>query len=145
MTVDDGATKDALDAWVSRAKAAGIAANMEVAMEIRDVAKEIVHKRSGALAASIEASADGDDALVGPTGSAASKNGPYGRFIEMGGPRTAHNDSGYMWWPTGVWTNHAHHQEMGPLPYLKPAADLVAKGGGAARIYYKHWLAAQQG
>jgi phage gpG-like protein len=121
-----------------------VAANLEVAERIGGDAKAIVAKRTGALAASIEASSDGDDALVGPTGSARSKNGPYGRFHELGGVHDAHNPSGYMWWPTGVWSHHAAHQVKVPHPFLKPAVDAVVEGGTASRIYYEHWLKAQQ-
>jgi phage gpG-like protein len=118
---------------------------MEVAEKIGALARSIVTKDTGALAASIEASFDGDDALVGPTGSARSKNGPYGRFHELGGVHDAHNKSGYMWWPTGVWSHHAAHQVKGPHPFLKPAAEMVVEGGSASRTYYEHWLKAQQG
>jgi hypothetical protein len=117
---------------------------MVVAEEIGNVARSIVSKQTGALAASITASRDGDDALVGPTGSARSKNGPYGRFHELGGVHDAHNPSGLMWWPTGSWQFHAAHQVKGPHPFLKPAVDLV-EAGPAKHIYYDHWLAAQGG
>lgn len=96
------------------------------------------------LAASINASHDGDDALVGPTSSAASFNGPYGRAVELGGMRTAHNPSGRMWWPTGEWSHSAVSNMMPSQPYLKPAADIV-EGTTSHRIYYDHWLRAQQG
>ena len=88
---------------------------------------------------SIQANADGDDALVGPTDLARSSNGPYGRAAELGGMREAHNPSGYMWWPTGVWTNHAAANMMPSQPYLKPAVDKVVGGGRAERIYEDHW------
>lgn len=117
---------------------------MEVAKDIQASARAIVSKRTGALAASIDASYEGDDALVGPTGSAASKNGPYGRFHELGGVHDAHNKSGYMWWPTGVWSHHAAHQVKAPHPFLKPAAQEIADSGAASRIYYDAWLRAQQ-
>ena len=87
---------------------------------------------------------DGPDALVGPTGSARSDNGPYGRFHELGGVHDAHNHTGLMWWPTNVWSHHAAHQVKRPHPFLKPAVEQIVEGGGASRIYYEHWLAAQQ-
>jgi phage gpG-like protein len=121
-----------------------VAANLEVARDIGNRARSIVAKDTGALAASIDASMDGEDALVGPTGSARSKNGPYGRFHELGGVHDAHNPSGYMWWPTGVWSNHAAHQVKRPHPFLKPAVEAIVESGGANRIYYEHWLIAQR-
>lgn len=117
---------------------------MDVAEDVGSLARGIVAKRTGALAASIDTSRDGDDALVGPTGSARSDNGPYGRFHELGGVHDAHNPSGYMWWPTGVWTNHAAHQVKGPHPFMKPALSGVADSGYANHVYYDHWLTAQQ-
>jgi hypothetical protein len=131
-------------AWLAAAQAEGVLANMDGAEMIGSLAQGIVAKRTGALAGSIEASPDGDDALVGPTGSARSKNGPYGRFHELGGVHDAHNPSGYMWWPTGVWTFHAAHQVKGPHPYLKPAVDLAEGTGELGRVYYDAWLKAQQ-
>ena len=101
-------------------------------------------KRTGVLAASIVASMEGDDALVGPTGGW-SKNGPYGRAVELGGMRAAHNPSGQMWWPTGVWSQHAAANMMPSEPYLKPAYEAVVRGGSLERIYYDHWLKAQEG
>jgi len=118
---------------------------MEVAKDIQAAARQIVPKRTGALMAAIDASYDGDDALVGPTGAARSKNGPYGRAVELGGMREAHNSSGYMWWPTGVWSDHAARNMMPSQPYLKPAAQEIADSGAAERIYYDAWLKAQQG
>jgi hypothetical protein len=118
---------------------------MDVAVEIQALARTFVPKRTGALMAAIDASRDGDDALVGPTGAARSSNGPYGRAVELGGMREAHNPSGYMWWPTGVWSNHAAANMMPSQPYLKPAVKEVAEGGAAERIYYDHWLKAQGG
>jgi hypothetical protein len=95
------------------------------------------------LMASIDASEDGDDALVGPTGSARSYNGPYGRAVELGGMRTAHNSSGRMWWPDGVWSHSAVSNMMPSQPYLAPAVEETS--AGRERIYYDHWLRAQQG
>lgn len=117
---------------------------MEVAKDIQATARVLVSKRTGALAASIDTSFDGDDALVGPTGSARSKNGPYGRFHELGGVHDAHNRTGYMWWPTGIWSHHAAHQVKAPHPYLKPAVEETVHSGDAERIYRDRWLAAQQ-
>jgi hypothetical protein len=120
-----------------------VAANLEVAEKIGALAAANCPKRSGATAASIVASLEGEDALVGPTGGW-SKNGPYGRAVELGGMRAAHNPSGYMWWPTGVWSHHAAANMMPSQPYLKPAAEEVVGSGDAERTYYEHWLKAQQ-
>jgi hypothetical protein len=118
---------------------------MEVAKNIQATARAIVPKRTGRLMAAIETSAEGADALVGPTGAARSKNGPYGRAVELGGWREAHNPSGYMWWPTGVWSDRARANMMPAQPYLKPAAEEVEGSGEMERLYYEHWLKAQQG
>lgn len=116
---------------------------MEAAKDIQAMARMLVPKRTGALMAAIDASEDGDDALVGPTGAARSINGPYGRAVELGGWREAHNPSGYMWWPTGVWTDRARANMMPSQPYLAPA--VAETEPGRKRIYYDHWLRAQQG
>lgn len=144
MSVDDARFQAALDRWIVTAHHEGVAANMEVAKDIQAAARTIVSKRTGALAESVDASYDGDDALVGPTGSARSKNGPYGRFHELGGVHDAHNRTGLMWWPTGVWKYHAAHQVKVPHPFLKPAVEVIVNSGDASRIYYERWLAAQQ-
>jgi hypothetical protein len=115
---------------------------MEAAKDIQAKARELVPKRTGRLMAAIDASRDGDDALVGPTGAAASENGPYGRAVELGGWREAHNPSGYMWWPTGIWSEHAAANMMPSQPYLAPAVEETS--GSRERIYYEHWLRAQQ-
>lgn len=129
--------------WLAASEREGMAANMEVAHEIQAGARGIVSKRTGRLAGAIDASYDGTDALTGPTDAASSKNGPYGRFHELGGVHDAHNASGYMWWPTGVWSNHAAHQVKAAHPYMKPAYEAVVGGGSADRIYYDAWLRAQ--
>jgi hypothetical protein len=131
--------------WLAAAHAEGVKANLEVAKDIQAMARILVPKRTGALAAAIDASSDGDDALVGPTGAARSKNGPYGRAVELGGMRSAHNPSGYMWWmgADGI-LRRARSNMMPSQPYLKPAAELIESGGAAKRIYYDAWLKAQQ-
>jgi hypothetical protein len=43
-------------------------------------------------------------AHAGPGASAASYNGPYGRFLEFGGVHVAHNRTGFMhWFEDGAW------------------------------------------
>ena len=112
---------------------------MEVAKDIQAEARLRVPKRTGRLMASIETSADGDDALVGPTDAAASFNGPYGRAVELGGMRAAHNPSGRMWWHEGGSWHSAVANMMPSQPYLKPAAEEIARSGAAQRIYEDHW------
>ncbi len=120
----------------------GVRANMDAAKDIQAAARTLVPKRTGLLMSAIETDSEGDDALVGPTAAAASPNGPYGRAVELGGWREAHNPSGYMWWPTGVWSEHAAGNMMPSQPYLAPAVE--ATDGSRKRIYYDHWLRAQQ-
>lgn len=99
---------------------------------------------SGALAASVLAQHDGPDAVVGPTALASSKNGPYGRFLELGGDHVAHNGSGYMhWFEDGHWEK-AKVLHKGERPYLKPAVDDAVHSGAILKIYYDRWLIAQQ-
>jgi hypothetical protein len=99
---------------------------------------------SGQLAASVQAEHDGDDAIVGPTGLARSKNGPIGRFLELGGTHAAHNPSGEMhWYENGNW-HHAGAVTKGSRPFLKPATDDAIESGAIHQIYYDHWLIAQQ-
>ena len=99
---------------------------------------------SGALAASMHASHDGDDALVGPTAAASSKNGPYGRFLELGGEHSAHNSSGEMhWYEDGQWWHRAAIRK-GPRPYLMPATEDKIHDGSVYQAYYDRWLIAQQ-
>jgi hypothetical protein len=112
---------------------------MEVAKDIQADARRLAPKRTGALAASIDAQADGDDALVGPTDAARSFNGPYGRAAELGGMRYAHNPSGRMWWHDGGSWHSAAANMMPSQPYLKPAVDLAVSSGRAERIYADHW------
>lgn len=88
---------------------------------------------------------DGPDAVVGPTAAARSKNGPYGRFLELGGTHEAHSGAGgYMhWFEDGTW-NKAKTLRKTERPYLKPAVDGAVHSGAILQIYYDHWLAAQQ-
>lgn len=112
---------------------------MELAKDIQADARKIVPKRTGMLMASIEASEDGDDALVGPTDSARSFNGPYGRAVEMGGMRFAHNPSGRMWWQSGGVWHSAESNMMPSQPYMKDAVDKAIASGHAERVYEDHW------
>jgi hypothetical protein len=112
---------------------------MELAKDIQADARAIVPKRTGMLMASIEASSEGDDALVGPTTAASSFNGPYGRAVELGGMRHAHNPSGRMWWQSGGSWHSAESNMMPSQPYMKPAVDKAVRSGHAERVYEDHW------
>jgi len=151
-----------MDEWLAAAHAEGVMANLEAAQDIQDRAKRLLtrishapHTRTpaplgapparitGTLAASILAEHDGDDALVGPTRAASSKNGPYGRFLEMGGVHAAHNPRGYMsWYEDGAWHRMREVEKAG-RPYLEPATDDAIQSGAITRIYFDRWLIAQ--
>lgn len=98
---------------------------------------------TGDLAGAIQAEHDGDDAIVGPTAAASSRNGPYGRFLELGGEHIAHSPAGMAWFEEGTW-HGAHRLTKGPRPFLKPATDDAVNSGAILQIYYEHWLIAQQ-
>jgi hypothetical protein len=118
---------------------------MEAAKDIQADARIEAPKRTGMLAASIDAQADGDDALVGPTDSARSFNGPYGRAVELGGMRYAHNPSGRMWWHDGGSWHSAEANMMPSNPFMKRAVDKAIESGHAERIYEDHWRKAFEG
>src|SRR5579859_3961699 len=120
----------------------GVAANLDAAKNIQRRTRSLLaqfHHRpltrtpsppgappamiGGRLAASVLASQDGDDAIVGPTRWASSKNGPYGRFLELGGEQAAHNESGRMWWWQDGYWHDAEQLNKAPRPFLKPATD----------------------
>jgi hypothetical protein len=137
-------------------------ANLEAAQDVRDRARRLLTSKvhaphtktpspphsapamiSGDLAASVKAEHDGDDAIVGPTSSARSKNGPYGRFLELGGDHVAHTPKGMRWFEDGSW-HSARKLTKAERPYLEPATDDAVRSGAITRIYYDHWLIAQQ-
>jgi hypothetical protein len=152
-----------MDEWVIAAHREGVMANLEAAQEIQDRTRRLLTRLahspgtktpspkgsppamiSGTLAASIQAEHDGDDAIVGPTRLASSKNGPYGRFLELGGTHAAHNPSGQMsWFEDGRWWQMAE-VEKAERPYLKPATEDAIRSGAIYQIYYDRWLIAQQ-
>jgi hypothetical protein len=88
---------------------------------------------SGALAASITVTPEpavlGAD--VGPTASASSRNGPYGRIQELGGPSVG---PPMKWLEDGDW-HQAYYRELPDRPYLKPATLGVIASGQLTRIY----------
>jgi hypothetical protein len=137
-------------------------ANLEAAQDVGDRARRLLTRLahgagtktpsppgsppamiSGALAGSVKAEHDGDDAIVGPTESARSKNGPYGRFLELGGVHEAHAAKGMRWVEDGSW-HFARRISKIERPYLEPATDDAVRSGAITKIYYDHWLIAQQ-
>jgi hypothetical protein len=161
LTTDAARWRDALDAWQVMAHREGVAANLDAAKNIQRRTRSNLarfHHRpltrtpsppgeppamiGGRLAASVLASQDGDDAVVGPTVFASSKNGPYGRFLEMGGEQAGH-DGDMWWWQDGYWY-HAESLTKAPRPYLKPATDDAIRSGDIYEIYWRHWLYAQE-
>lgn len=96
---------------------------------------------SGRLAASVLVTAEPEvlGAKVGPTDLASSKNGPYGRIQELGGPSEGHP---MRWFEDGRW-HAAYFRELPHRPYLKPATEDVVDSGLATEIYYEKWEEAQ--
>jgi hypothetical protein len=162
VDVDAKDWEAALDRWIVLAHEAAKAASQDGAEAIQKVtrAKLLGHSHpahtrtpsppgsppaaiSGELAASVDVRMEDDWALVGPTDSARSKRGAYGRFLEMGGDHEAKNASGYMTWhEDGEWYQ-ARILRKGPRPYLKPATEDVIDSGELLRIYADHWTRAQ--
>jgi hypothetical protein len=160
---DSRAWNDAVDNWLTLAYLEGVRANVEGAQLVQRNARSLLaqyHHRpntrtpspigqppamiSGRLAASVLVSRDGDDAIVGPTKWASSPNGPYGRFLELGGEHAAHNPTGYMWWHSDGFTYHSAREVKTARPYLKPATDQAVESGELRDIYWRRWLVAQQ-
>jgi len=152
-----------MDEWTVLAHREGVMANLDAARAIQRRTKSLLWRYhhsattktpsplgqppamiSGRLAASVQADQDGDDAVVGPTSWASSKNGAYGRFLELGGVHAAHNDTGEMWWYQDGFWHHAAELEKGPRPFLKPATEQAIESGEIYDIYWRHWLMAQE-
>lgn len=87
---------------------------------------------SGALAASIFVSDDGEWAMVGPTTD-------YGREQELGGPMQGHPMM--HWLEDGRWHKSARHS-LPDRPSLKPATEEFIASGRLTQVYYDHWLRA---
>ena len=151
-----------MDEWLVAAHREGVMANLEAAQDIGDRTRRLLtrvshppHTKtpsppgsppamiSGALAASVKAEHDGDDAIVGPTAAARSKNGPYGRFLELGGTHTAHTSKGMRWYEDGNWYRMREVTKKG-RPFLEPATEDAIRSGAIHQIYWGHWLIAQQ-
>jgi hypothetical protein len=60
-------------------------------------------------------------AHAGPGASAASYNGPYGRFLEFGGVHAAHNSTGFMHWYEGSSWHRAAVLTKESRDYLRRA------------------------
>ena len=163
LDVDSGRWTEAVDNWLTLAYLEGVRANAEAAQVVQRRARALLaryHHRpnthttspagqppamiSGRLAASVLVQRDGDDALVGPTSWASSKNGPYGRFLELGGTHVPHNSTGYMWWHEDGYKHRSRVEEKAPRPYLEPATDDAIESGDIREAYWRRWLAAQQ-
>jgi hypothetical protein len=152
----------AVDEWEVLAHDEGVAANLEAAQAIQKRTASLLsrfsHRRftrtpspvgeppaeiSGRLILSIRARHDGDDALVGPTALASSKNGPYGRFLELGGAHVAHNAPEMVWHTDGKEYRATFLEKFG-RPYLKPATRDAIDSGEIHDIYWRRWLWAQE-
>jgi hypothetical protein len=151
-----------MDEWATLAYREGVSANLEAAQDIQKRTQRLLLEKdhlagtrtpsppgaapatiTGRLAASIQASHDGDDAIVGPTVAASSNRGPYGRFLELGGDHAAHSPRGMWWREDGRW-HRADFLRKAPRPFLKPSTDDAIESGAIHDIYWRHWLIAQE-
>ena len=163
VTVDDANWSSALDRLLVLCREAAFNASIDGAEEIKTETQLLLtalHHApytktpspkgappaaiSGSLAASITVRPDPDaeGAEVGPTSSASSRNGPYGRFLELGGVHEEHNDTGYMTWLEDSRWHRAKVLKKEPRPYLKPATEAVVDSGLLEMIYADHWARA---
>jgi hypothetical protein len=173
LTVDSQAWDRAVGEWIALAHREGVSANLEAAQKVQSRARRLLDTYrhapgtrspsppgsypgsiSGTLSGSIQAEHDGEDAIVGPTVAASSKNGPYGRFLELGGTHVAHSGAGGFY--GGQWYAHLMHFEedgvryrsphitKAPRPYLEPATDAAIASGEIYDTYWRHWLVAQE-
>ena len=163
LDTDPGRWLDAMDNWRTLAYLEGVRGNVEAAQVVQRHARSLLARYhhgpmsrtpsppgeppamiSGRLAASVLVQRDGDDALVGPTSWASSKNGPYGRFLELGGEHAARNRTGYMWWREDGFRHRARKLSKAPRPYLRPATEDAISSGEIYEAYWRRWLTAQQ-
>lgn len=172
--MDSARWENAVREWIALAHREGVSANLEAAQGIQARTRRLLNVYShdpdtrtpspegsyparitGRLAASIDARHVGEDAWVGPTDAASSKNGPYGRFLELGGTHVAHSGAPYiypdgsssgpqMWWREGKSLHHAGVLKKAPRPYLEPATDAAIASGEIYDTYWRHWLIAQE-
>lgn len=130
-------------------------ASLEAAGAIRDKAKDLLSRQahaphtrtpsapgeapaliSGSLWASMTAEMmTADEAWVGPTSSASSYNGPYGRIQELSGLMEGHP---WMHWFEDGREHFAREVFLPPRPYLKPATDAEIGSGRVWTIYAEH-------
>ena len=68
-------------------------------------------------------------AHAGPGATAASANGPYGRFLQFGGDHVAHNSSGLMHWFEGGTWHHAVALSKDSRDYLRRAVEAGTADG----------------
>lgn len=81
-------------------------------------------------------------AHAGPGASAASYNGPYGRFLEFGGTHVAHNRTGFMHWlEDGVWY-HRSFVTKDSRDYLRRAIELGIVDGSLHRAAVEAFIGA---
>lgn len=158
IKVDDDDWEARIDQWVPLASEAGRRASEEGAHEIKHAAQALLTAVShvagtrtpsppgsppamisGALAGSLAVDMDADGvASVGPTDVARSFNGPYGRFLELGGIH-----EGHMHWTEDGQEHFATVLYKHGRPYLEPATTEVVDSGRLTRIYERHWAEAQ--
>ena len=130
-------------------------ASLQAAQAIRDTARDLLslqhHDRgtktpsapgeppamiSGSLWASMTAEMmTADEAWVGPTSSASSYNGPYGRIQELGG--LMEGRPWMRWFEDGKW-HRAQEVFLPDREYLEPATRWEVDSGRVWEIYAEH-------
>jgi hypothetical protein len=154
LTLDDSEWEAAVDEWIVLAAEQGRSANHDGAESIQRVSRQLLDRWhppftatpsapgeppasiSGTLAASFIVTDDADSSEIGPTT-------VYGREQELGGPMEGHPYMNFFW--EGRWW-HKRFIDLAPgvgRPTLKPATEEVIDSGELTRIYYAHWLIAQ--
>jgi hypothetical protein len=161
MTVDDREWSDRLNFLIELYRRKGYLASVAGAEAIKEVASDKLTARrhapqtktpsgngdppaaiSGRLAASLEVRGDAAtlSAEVGPTSTASSYNGPYGRIQELGGPSSGNP---MVWVEDGV-PHKVRFRRLPERPYLKPATKEIIGSGKLRRIYVDKWAEAQR-
>lgn len=160
VQVYDGKWEASLDYLVLLFHERGRDATLKGAEEIRDVARVKLTSDyhapdtwtpsapgsppaaiSGALAASMTALMMTDtEAWVGPTDSARSFNGPYGRIQELGGEMHGHPMMHFFRADEG-W-HHRTFVELPSRPFLYPSTVDVVESGRLTAIYVAAWTEA---
>jgi hypothetical protein len=160
VSVDDARWSAGLDRLVELFAEKGREATLDGAEEIRDVAigklTALSHDPdtwtpsapgmppasiSTDLAASMTAlMMTEDQAWVGPTDSASSFNGPYGRIQELGGPMHGHPMMNFFRVNEGWFGKR--FIDLPARPYLAPSTEDVVDSGRLTEIYIEHWTEA---